>query len=378
MIVGTVREIREHEYRVGMTPSGVRQMVSDGHQVLVETHAGEGSGLADEEYRSAGAEIVPDAQSVYSRADLIVKVKEPQPAEYGLLCPGQILFAYFHLASSETMTRALLKSGATCVACETIQTPDGHLPCLTPMSEVAGRMAIQEGAKYLEKPMKGRGILLSGVPGVQPAEVLILGGGIVGASAARVAAGLGARVVVLDTHLERLRYLADIMPPNVITLMSNEDNLHRHLPHADLVIGAVLVTGARAPVLVTREALKTMKPGAVIVDVCIDQGGCFESSRPTTHGDPVFEVDGVIHYCVTNMPGAVGRTSTFALTNVTLPYARTLARLGLEKAAAEDPAIRAGINIVRGRLTLPPVAKQFGLECTEVEKALAAWVEDLD
>jgi len=378
MIVGVVREIREDEYRVGMVPDGVRQLVADGHLVLVETHAGEGSGLSDDQYRAAGAEIVPAAAMAYSKAHLIVKVKEPQPAEYSQLRAGQMIFAFFHLASSDSLTRALLATGATCIAYETIQTPDGHLPCLTPMSEVAGRMAVQEGAKYLEKPMKGRGILLSSVPGVQPAEVLVLGGGIVGASAARVAAGLGARVIVLDINLERLRYLADVMPPNVITLMSNEENLRRHLPHADLVIGAVLVAGARAPVIITRELLKLMKPGSVVVDVCIDQGGCFETSRPTTHHDPVFEVDGVVHYCVTNMPGAVGRTSTFALTNVTLPYVRKLAKLGLKQATQEDPALRAGINLLEGRITLRPVADQFRLEHIPVDLALTTWAEDLD
>jgi len=378
MIVGVVREICEHEYRVGMIPGGVRQLVADGHRVLVETRAGEGSGLEDVKYEAAGAEIVPDAASVYSQAELIVKVKEPQPAEYFLIRPNQMILSFFHLASSQKLTRVLIETGATCIAYETIQTPDGRLPCLTPMSEVAGRMAVQEGAKYLEKPMKGRGILLSGVPGVQPAEVLVLGGGVVGASAARVAAGLGARVIVLDVNLERLRYLADVMPPNVVTLMSNEENLRHHLPHADLVIGAVLVAGSRAPVLVKRDMLKTMKPGSVIVDVSIDQGGCVETSRRTTHGDPVFEVDGVIHYCVTNMPGAVGRTSTFALTNVTLPYARKIAALGLEHAAAEDVSLRAGVNIFHGHLTLRPVAEQFGLEYTPAEKALETWADDLD
>jgi len=378
MIVGVVREIREHEYRVGMVPGGVRPLVMDGHRVLVETRAGEGSGLSDEQYNAAGAEIVADAATVYRDAELIVKVKEPQPAEFPQIRPGQMIFGYFHLASSERMTRALLASGATCIAYETIQTPDGRLPCLTPMSEVAGRMAVQAGAKYLEKPMKGRGILLSGVPGVQPAEVLVLGGGVVGASAARVAAGLGARVVVLDVNLDRLRYLADVMPPNVITLMSNEENLIRHLRHADLVIGAVLVPGARAPVLIRYDMLKHMMPGAVIVDVCIDQGGCLETSRPTTHGDPVYEVDGIIHYCVTNMPGAVGRTSTFALTNVTLPYARKIAALGLKRAAEEDSAIRAGVNMSGGRLTLHTVAEQFGLEQASVEVALETGFDELD
>ncbi|MCX8038827.1 MAG: alanine dehydrogenase, partial [Candidatus Sumerlaeia bacterium] len=296
MIIGVVREVREHEYRVGLVPGGARLLAADGHRVVVETRAGEGSGLSDDEYRAAGAVIAPDAASVWKQAELVVKVKEPQPSEYSLIRRGQMILTYFHLASSEALTRALLETGAVCIAYETIQTADGHLPCLTPMSEVAGRMAVQEGAKYLEKPMHGRGILLSGVPGVAPAEVLILGGGVVGASAARVAAGMGARVTVLDVNLDRLRYLADVMPPNVVTLMSNEENLRRLLPQADLVIGAVLVAGAKAPVLITREMLRTMKPGAVIVDVCIDQGGCLETSRPTTHANPVYEVDGVVHY----------------------------------------------------------------------------------
>ena len=378
MIIGVVREILEHEYRVGVVPGGVRQLVGDGHRVLVERCAGEGSGLGDDWYKAAGAEMVGDASAVYSEAELVVKVKEPQPAEYPLLRSGQMIFGYFHLASSEELTRALLDSGATCIAYETIQTPDGRLPCLTPMSEVAGRMAVQEGAKYLEKPMKGRGILLSGVPGVHPSSVLVLGGGVVGAGAALVAAGLGARVIVFDINLERLRYLADVMPANVVTLMSSEENLRRYLPHVDLVIGGVLVAGTRAPVLITRDMLKTMRSGAVIVDVCIDQGGCVETSRPTTHGEPTFEVDGIVHYCVTNMPGAVGRTSTYALTNVTLPYARKLASLGLDRAVAEDSAICAGVNIVQGRLTLKPVAEQFGLEYTPVEIALAPWLEELD
>jgi alanine dehydrogenase len=370
MIIGVVREVREHEYRVGMVPGGVRQLAADGHDVRVETKAGEGSGLLDDEYREAGATIAGDADAVWREADLIVKVKEPQPVEYPKTRRGQMLFTYFHFASSEELTRKMLDTGATCIAYETVQDDEGRLPCLTPMSEVAGRMAIQEGAKFLEKPMHGRGILLSGVPGVGPAEVLVVGGGVVGANAARVAAGLGARVIILDINLDRLRYLADVMPPNVVTIMSNEDNLRQRLPQADLVIGAVLVAGARAPVLITREMLKTMKNGSVIVDVCIDQGGCIETSKPTTHTDPVYQVEGVVHYCVTNMPGAVGRTSTFALTNVTLPYARRLARLGLKRAVAEDPAIRAGVNMIDGHLTLEPVAEQFGLRYTPVEQAL--------
>lgn len=361
MIIGVPREIKNNEYRVGIVPAGVRQLTRAGHRVLIETHAGEGSGISDEEYVHAGAEILPDAASVYEAAEMIMKVKEPLEQEYSLIREGQIIFTYFHFASSRELTEAMIARKAICVAYETIETPDGKLPCLTPMSEVAGRMSIQEGAKYLEKPMKGRGILLSGVPGVDPARVLILGGGVVGANAARIAAGLGAQVTILDVNLDRLRYLADIMPPNVMTLMSNEDNIRGRLPLADLVIGAVLVVGARAPRLISRDMLKLMKPGAVIVDVAIDQGGCVETSRPTTHADPIFIVDNVVHYCVTNMPGAVGRTSTYALTNVTIPYALKIANFGWPEFTRRDPALAAGVNMVHGTVTCKAVAQTFGL-----------------
>jgi alanine dehydrogenase len=360
MIIGVPKEIKNNEYRVGMVPAGVRQLARAGHRVLIETHAGEGSGITDEEYIQAGAEIVRDANMVYETSDMIIKVKEPLPQEYELIREGQIIFTYFHFASSRELTEAMIRRKAICVAYETITTSDGKLPCLTPMSEVAGRMSIQEGAKYLEKPMKGRGILLSGVPGVDPARVLVLGGGVVGANAAKIAAGLGAQVTIADINLERLRYLADIMPPNVVTLMSNEDNIRSRLVLADLVIGAVLVVGARAPRLITRDMLKLMKPGAVIVDVAIDQGGCVETSRPTTHADPIFIVDNVVHYCVTNMPGAVGRTSTYALTNVTIPYALKIANYGWPQFVREDPALAAGVNIVKGIITCKPVAECFG------------------
>ncbi len=362
MIIGVPKEIKNNEYRVGMVPAGVRQLTRAGHRVLIETHAGEGSGISDEEYIQAGAEIVPDAATVYGEAEMIIKVKEPLEQEYPLIREGQILFTYFHFASSRELTEAMMARKAICVAYETITTADGKLPCLTPMSEVAGRMSIQEGAKYLEKPMKGRGILLSGVPGVDPARVLVLGGGVVGANAARIAAGLGAQVTIMDVNLDRLRYLADVMPPNVITLMSNEDNIRSRLPLADLVIGAVLVVGARAPRLITRDMLKLMKPGAVIVDVAIDQGGCVETSRPTTHADPIFIVDNVVHYCVANMPGAVGRTSTYALTNVTIPYALKIANEGWPEFARKDPALAAGVNMVNGIVTCKPVAECFGLQ----------------
>jgi len=359
MIIGIPKEIKNNEYRVGIVPAGVRELTRAGHIVLIETRAGEGSGISDEEYVAAGAKIVPDAASVYGEAEMIMKVKEPLEQEFALIRENQIVFTYFHFASSRTLTEAMIRTKAVCVAYETIKTPDGKLPLLTPMSEVAGRMSIQEGAKYLEKPMKGRGILLSGVPGVEPARVLILGGGVVGANAAKIAAGLGAQVAILDVSLDRLRYLADIMPPNVVTLMSNEDNIRSRLALADLVIGAVLVVGARAPRLITRDMLKLMKPGAVIVDVAIDQGGCVETSRPTTHEDPIFIVDNIVHYCVANMPGAVGRTSTYALTNVTLPYAMKIAAYGWPEFARHDSALAHGVNMVGGVITCKPVAEAF-------------------
>ncbi len=371
MIIGVPREIKNNEYRVGMVPAGVRQLVRAGHEVLVQTHAGEGSGITDQEYLAAGAKIVPTNTEVFGAAEMIVKVKEPIAEEYPLIRAGQILFTYFHFASSHELTDAMMASHATCIAYETIETADGKLPLLTPMSEVAGRMSIQEGAKYLEKPMKGRGILLSGVPGVEPANVLILGGGIVGANAARIAAGLGARVTILDISLDRLRYLADIMPPNVVTVMSNEYNIREYVRYADLVVGAVLVVGARAPRLVTRDMLSTMKPGSVIVDVAIDQGGCVETAKPTTHADPIYIVDGVVHYCVANMPGAVGRTSTYALTNVTLPYALKIANQGFAACARADAGIAKGINMVEGTITCQAVAETFNLSgYVPVEKFL--------
>jgi len=362
MIVGVPKEIKQDEYRVGMTPFGVEALVAAGHEVIVEAGAGVGSGIVDGDYRDHGAKIVRGHRTVFSRADMVVKVKEPLPDEYGLLRPGQIVFTYFHFAASRELTEAVLESGIVAIAYETIRTDDGQHPLLTPMSEVAGRMAIQEGAKYLEKPMKGRGILLSGVPGVAPAEVVIVGGGIVGSNAAKIAAGLGAQVTILDINLDRLRYLEDIMPKNVVTLMSDTHNIRERLRQADLLVGAVLIEGARAPVLVTRGMLKTMKPGSVIVDVAIDQGGCIATSRPTTHSDPVYIVNSVVHYCVTNMPGAVGRTSTYALTNVTLPYAIEIAGLGFKGAARANPAIARGLNIVEGKLTNQAVAETFRMK----------------
>ncbi|MGR3310820.1 MAG: alanine dehydrogenase [Candidatus Brocadiales bacterium] len=366
MIIGIPEEIKEDEYRVSLIPVGVEEMVVKGHTVLVEKGAGMGSGITDKEYAATGAKIVDKHEEVFN-ADMVIKVKEPLPEEYPLLKEGQIVFTYFHFAASLELTTAIVNSKIVAIAYETIRDESGGHPLLTPMSEVAGRMSIQEGAKYLEKPMEGRGILLGGVPGVAPADVVIIGGGIVGTNAAKVAAGLGARVAILDINLNRLRYLDDIMPPNVITLMSNASNIREKIAEADLLIGAVLIEGARAPVLVKREMLKTMKPGSVLIDVAIDQGGCIETSKPTTHCDPIYKVDDVIHYCVTNMPGAVGRTSTYALTNVTLPYALDIATKGYIHAASENPAIKRGINIVKGRITNKAVAEAFNMEYVEFD-----------
>lgn len=362
MIVGVPKEVKADEYRVALLPVGAEELTGAGHTVLVEAGAGQGSGIADAQYAAAGAQLVPDAAEIWSRADLVVKVKEPQASEWPHLRRGQTLFTYFHFAADEALTRAILKSGITAIAYETLRDAKGNLPLLTPMSEVAGRMSIQEGAKYLERPQEGRGILLAGVPGVAPAEVAILGGGIVGSNAAKVAAGLGANVHILDVNVDRLRYLDDIMPPNVTTLYSDRHTILETIERADLVVGAVLITGARAPRLVRREDLARMKPGAVIVDVAIDQGGCVETSRPTTHREPTYVIDGVVHYCVTNMPGAVGRTSTYALCNVTLPYVLQLAQHGWRAVAAAQPGVAEGLNIDQGRVTNRAVAATFGLE----------------
>lgn len=362
MIVGVPKEIKADEYRVAMLPVGVEELARAGHRVLIQSGAGLGSGISDAQYAQHGAEIVESAAEIYRRAELIVKVKEPLPSEWPLLQPGQMIFCYFHFAADAALLEAMRRAGITAIAYETIQDKQGRLPLLTPMSEVAGRMSIQEGAKYLERPYEGRGILLGGVPGVLPAHVLILGGGVVGANAAKVAAGLGANVTILDINLDRLRYLDDVMPKNVTTLYSDRHTLSETLPLADLVIGAVLIPGARAPVLVRRSDLKVMKPGAVIVDVAIDQGGCTETSRPTTHSQPIYIVDEIVHYCVTNMPGAVGRTSSYALCNVTLPYVLQLANKGLDKAIRENEALRHGINVYRGQVTNPAVASTYGIE----------------
>src|SRR4051812_36204273 len=359
MRVGVPREVKPDEYRVGMMPVWAEALVKAGHEVLVEQGAGVASGFPDDAYSAVGATLIASHEDVFARADLIVKVKEPQPQEIKLFRRGQIVFTYFHFAADAELTRGCIDSGIVAIAYETIKDKQGRLPLLTPMSEIAGKMSIQEGAKYLEKPMMGRGILLGGVPGVAPAHVVILGAGIVGTNAAKVAAGLGANVVLMDINLDRLRYLDDVMPANVKTIFSDAHTVREHLLLADLVVGAVLIPGAKAPRLVTRDDLKAMKNGSVIVDVAIDQGGCIETSRPTTHQQPTYLVEGVVHYCVTNMPGAVGRTSTIALCNSTLPYALKLANLGYEKAAAQDPGFAQGINLACGRVTNAAVAESL-------------------
>ena len=370
MRIGLLKEIKKEEYRVALTPGGVAQLTTRGHRVHVEQGAGYGSEFADELYAQAGAEIVPRAADIYAQCDLIMHVKEPQPDEYPLIRSGQILFTYFHFAASEQLTRAMQKTHAICMAYETITTADGQLPLLTPMSEVAGRMAAQEGAKYLEHSQGGRGMLLGGVTGVEPATVLVLGGGVVGTEAARMACGLGARVYILDTSLNRLKQLGEILPKNCFPLMSNPETIAELAPKSDLIIGAVLIHGAKAPRLITRQMLKSLKKGTVLVDVAIDQGGCFETSRPTTHREPTYEVEGIVHYCVANMPGAVPLTSTVALTNATLPYVLELADKGWCAAAVDNPAIREGLNIIQGRICCQAVAQAFGLPYTPVEQLL--------
>jgi len=370
MLTGVLKEIKTKENRVAMIPAGVEQMVSHGHSVLIETGAGDGSAFSDKEYVKVGAKICSSPEEIYKKSEMIIKVKEPLPVEYPLIRKGQIVFTYFHFAASAELTKAIIDSGCIALAYETIERENGSLPLLTPMSEIAGRMAIQEGAKYLEKTFGGKGILLSGVPGVEPATVMIIGGGVVGANAAKIAAGLGAKVFLLDVNLERLRYLSDIMPANVITMVSNPENTRKLLRQADLVVGAVLRHGAIAPKLITREMLKLMKKGSVIVDVAIDQGGCIETSKPTTHDAPIYVVDGIIHYCVANMPGAVSFTSTKALTNATLPYALEIADKGYKKAAQQNPEIAKGINIIEGKVTHQGVAEAFDLEYQSVDSML--------
>jgi alanine dehydrogenase len=365
MIVGVPTEVKQDEYRVAMLPVGVEELINRGHKVIVQTGAGLGSGLADHDYLRAGAEMVADAADLFARSELIIKVKEPQPDEYELVRPGQILFTYFHFAASESLTRAMMDVGATCIAYETLRDRRGRLPLLTPMSEVAGRMSIQEGAKYLERPQMGRGILLGGVPGVPPAHITILGGGTVGANAAKIAAGFQADVAILDVDLDRLRYLDDVMPANVNCLYSDRHMILEQLERADLVIGSVLIPGAKAPRLVRAEDLKRMKAGSVVIDVAVDQGGCIETSRPTTHSDPTYIIDGVVHYCVANMPGAVGRTSTFALCNATLAWILQLVDLGAENLMRKNTPLREAINVHAGQVTNRAVADAFGLPCGE-------------
>ncbi len=366
MIIGVPKEIKNNENRVGLTPSGVMELVRRGHEVYVQASAGVNSGFNDEDYIQQGAKVLPSIEDVYAIAEMIVKVKEPIEPEYKLIRKGQLVFTYFHFASSEPLTMAMIESGAVCCAYETVERKDRSLPLLIPMSEVAGRMSTQEGRYFLERPRGGKGVLLGGVPGVKPAKVFVIGAGVVGTAAARTAAGTGADVTICDISLQRLTYLADVMPKNVKTLMSSEYNIRQELKSADLVIGSVLIPGAKAPKLVTRDMLKDMEPGTVMVDVAIDQGGCFETSRPTTHEDPVYYVDGILHYCVANIPGAVPYTSTLALTNATMPYVIQLANKGWEQACRENEELRKGLNIVDGKVVYKPVAEAWGLPYTEL------------
>lgn len=367
MIIGVPKEIKNNENRVALTPAGAKELVTRGHTVYIQHTAGENSGFSDTAYEAAGAQILPSIGDVYNVAEMIIKVKEPIAAEYSLVRKGQLVFTYFHFASEEKLTRAMMESGSICLAYETVENPDRTLPLLIPMSEVAGRMSVQEGARFLEKPQGGKGILLGGVPGVKPAKVLVLGGGVVGHNGALMAAGMGADVTIADISLPRLRYLSEIMPANVKTLYSSTHNIEQELPTTDLVIGSVLIPGAKAPHLITRDMLKLMKKGCVLVDVAIDQGGCFETSHPTTHAEPIFEVDGITHYCVANIPGAVPQTSTLALTNATLPYIIKLADKGWQKACKEDKGLALGLNIIEGKIVYPAVAEAFGLPCYPIE-----------
>lgn len=371
MIIGVPKEIKNNENRVALTPAGAKELIKRGHQVFVQETAGQGSGFSDEEYKSAGASLLQSIEATYQIAEMIMKVKEPIESEYSLIKPNQLLFTYFHFASYQPLTKAMVASQAICLAYETVEKSDRSLPLLVPMSEVAGRMAIQKGANYLEKPLGGRGILLGGVPGVLPAKVLILGGGIVGTQAAWMAAGLGADVIIMDVSLPRMRYLADVMPANVKTMMSNEYNIREQIKQADLIVGAVLIPGAKAPHLITKDMLKDMKKGTVLVDVAVDQGGCIETCKPTTHENPTYIIDDVVHYCVANMPGAVPYTSTLALTNATLPYAIQLADKGWKKAAQENSDLVPGLNVIQGEIVYKAVAEAFNMPYTPVEKYLS-------
>ncbi len=366
MLIGVPKEIKPDEYRVALTPAGAEMLVGAGHELFIEQGAGLGSGFTDDFYEEAGATILATPDEVWAKADMIMKVKEPISPEWPRMRPGQVIFTYFHFAASEELTRAVIASGSIAIAYETVELTTGELPLLTPMSEVAGRMAVQEGAKYLEKPQGGLGVLLGGVPGVNPGKVVILGGGVVGTNAAKMAAGLGSNVFIMDINLERLRYLDDVMPANVTTLFSTRYAIRKQIQNADLIIGAVLIPGAKAPSLVTREDLSLMREGTVICDVAIDQGGCVETMKPTTHNDPVYTVDGVIHYAVANMPGGVPRTSTLALTNATLPYAAALAGKGWQQACIDDEALMLGVNVVDGHVTYQGVADAFDMECRAI------------
>jgi alanine dehydrogenase len=368
MIIGVPKEIKNNENRVALTPAGTKELVKRGHTVNIQTRAGDGSGFSDEDYTGAGAKIVGTAEETFASAEMIIKVKEPIEQEYNLIRKDQLVFTYFHFASYEPLAHAMVKTGAVCLAYETVERPDGSLPLLVPMSEVAGRMAIQEGAKYLEKPLKGRGILLGGVPGVMPGKVLILGGGVVGTNAAKIAAGMGADVTITDVNINRLRYLDDVMPKNVHTMVSNEYVIRDLVRTHDLIVGAVLVPGAKAPKLITRDMLKIMRPGTVLVDVAVDQGGCIETCKPTTHENPTYIIDDVVHYCVANMPGAVPYTSTLALTNATLPYAIKLAGHGWKKATQENTDLRKGLNVISGKVVYKAVADAFNLPFTDVKE----------
>ena len=367
MIIGVPKEIKNNENRVGMTPAGVAELVKQGHTVYVQASAGANSGFADEEYTAVGAKMLPTIEATYAAAEMIVKVKEPIAPEYKLIKKGQVVFTYFHFAADKILTEAMIESGGICIAYETVEKEDRSLPLLTPMSEVAGRMATQVGARFLEKPQGGKGKLMGGVTGVRPARVLVLGGGIVGTNAAQIAAGMGAEVLITDINLSRLRYLSEVMPKNVKTLYSSLHNIKMELPNIDLVIGSVLILGDKAPHLITKEMLKMMKPGTVLVDVAIDQGGCFETSHPTTHSEPTYVVDGIVHYAVANIPGAVPFTSTMALTNATLPYTVALANKGWRKACKDDPALALGLNVVEGQVTYKAVADVFGLKYEPIE-----------
>jgi len=370
MIIGVPKEIKNNENRVSVTPAGVKEFTKRGHTVYVQSSAGVGSGFKDEDYITAGAQIKSTIEETYDVAEMIVKVKEPIEPEYALIKKDQLLFTYFHFASYEPLTKAMMEAGAVCLAYETVEKSDHTLPLLVPMSEVAGRMSIQEGAKYLEKPLKGRGILLGGVPGVRPAKVLIMGGGVVGTNAAKMAAGMGADVTIMDLNLSRLRYLDDVMPANVNTLMSNEYNIRELIKTHDLIVGAVLIHGAKAPHLITKDMLKDMRPGTVLVDVAVDQGGCIETCKPTTHEDPTYIIDDVVHYCVANMPGAVPYTSTLALTNATLPYAIQLANKGWKQACKDSKELKLGLNVINGEVVYKGVSEAFNLPYTDVEKFL--------